>query len=313
MKYCFGVDIGGTSVKMGLFQTDGTLADKWEIATRTEKEGIMILPDIKASLEQKTEQHGIARKNIIGIGADIPAPVLEDGIIRMTPNLGWTYKEAKRELSEMTGMPVMIANDANAAALGEMWRGAARGHKNMMIVTIGTGVGCGVIADGRILTGAHGAAGEIGHLHMNEAETDVCGCGNRGCLEQYASATGMVRVAAKLLKSSGEPSSLRSGPVSAKAILDGVKAGDTLSRKAADISFRYLATAIADAAAIVDPEICVIGGGVSKAGQIVLDYIGKYYRERAFMPDKDLTIRLAELGNDAGIYGSAKLILDGIK
>ena len=310
MKYCFGVDVGGTTIKTGLFQTDGTLLDKWEIPTRTEHEGIMILPDIKASLEQKVRQSGIKRTDIAGIGMDVPAPVKEDGIIRMTPNLGWTYKEAKRELSEMTGLPVAAANDANAAALGEMWRGAGNGFQNILMVTIGTGVGCGVIVDGRILSGAHGAAGEIGHLHMNEEETDTCGCGYHGCLEQYSSATGMVRVARKLLEASDAPSSLRNGTVTAKAVMDGVKAGDALCIQSANISFRYLATAIADAAAIADPEICVIGGGVSKAGQIVLDYIGKYYRERAFQPDKELIFRLAALGNDAGIYGAAKLILD---
>jgi len=310
MKYCFGVDVGGTTMKVGFFRADGNLEEKWEIKTRTENEGAAILPDLTASLEQKRSDLGIDQNDIIGIGMGIPAPVKRDGIIRMTPNLGWNYKEAKKELEELTGLPVFITNDANAAALGEMWKGAGAGHANLLMITLGTGVGGGAIVDGHILTGAHGAAAEIGHMHMSEDETDFCGCGNHGCLEQYSSATGMVRVAKKLLAASDEASSLRDGEVTAKSILDGVKAGDALCCKSADISFRYLASAIASAAALLDPEICVVGGGVSKAGQVVLDYLGKYYRDRAFQPDKDLEFTLATLGNDAGIYGAAKLILD---
>lgn len=199
MDYCFGVDIGGTTVKIGLFQTDGVLMDKWEIKTRTENEGEAILPDVAEALKKKMEEKGLKSSQMSGIGIGIPAPVDEEGIVQNTANLGWGYKEVSREMKELTGMKVAAGNDANVAALGEMWLGAGKGHKNMIMVTLGTGVGGGVIVNGQPLTGAHGAGGEIGHLCVNYKETERCGCGKQGCLEQYGSATGIARLARKRL------------------------------------------------------------------------------------------------------------------
>ena len=231
MKYCFGVDIGGTTVKIGLFTTEGELLDKWEIKTRTENKGEAILPDIAESLKEKMEEKQIDREEMSGIGIGIPAPVSADGIVQNTANLGWGYKEVKRELEELTDMRVAVGNDANVAALGEMWLGAGKGKKDMIMVTLGTGVGGGVIVNGQPLVGAHGAGGEIGHLCVNYEETDHCGCGNTGCLEQYASATGITRLAQKRLEKDDAKTSLRGQKLSAKAVFDALKEGDQVAEE----------------------------------------------------------------------------------
>ena len=307
--YCFGVDIGGTTVKMGLFQEDGTVLDKWEIKSRTENEGAAVLPDIADAIVAKLTQRGIEKEEIVGIGVGVPAPVTDDGVVQQTANLGWGYKEVRRELEELTGMTAKIGNDANVAALGEMWKGGGVGNKNMVMVTLGTGVGGGIIINGNILTGNNGAGGEIGHLCVNEEETECCGCGKKGCLEQYASATGVVRLAkAKLAGYAGE-TVLNADDVSAKDVFDAVKAGDKAAIEIADEFGRYLGRALANIAALVDPSIFVVGGGVSKAGEVLFDYIKEPYMENAFFANKDVKFALAQLGNDAGIYGAAKLVL----
>ena len=310
MNYCFGVDIGGTTVKIGLFQTDGELVDKWEIKTRTENGGEAILPDVAEALKKKMEEKGLNASQMSGIGIGIPAPVDENGIVQNTANLGWGYKEVSREMEELTGMKVASGNDANVAALGEMWLGAGKGNKNMIMVTLGTGVGGGVIVNGQPLTGAHGAGGEIGHLCVNYEETDRCGCGNQGCLEQYASATGIARLAKIRLKKDDMESALRSvEKVDAKAVFDALKEGDRMSEEIVEEFGSYLGHTLANLAAVTDPSVIVIGGGVSKAGEILLGYIEKYFMEKAFFANKETKFVLAELGNDAGICGAAKLIL----
>ncbi len=309
MKYCFGIDIGGTTVKIGLFRTDGELIDKWEIPTHTENQGEAILPDIAEALKKKLEEKKISTSEMSGAGLGIPAPVGEDGIVQNTANLGWGYKEVKRELEELTGMKVAVGNDANVAALGEMWLGAGKGQKDLIMVTLGTGVGGGVIVNGQPLSGAHGAGGEIGHLCVNYDETERCGCGKTGCLEQYASATGITRLARMRLESDNEPSMLRDKELSAKEVFDALKAGDKVAEEIVEKFGSYLGHALANLAAVSDPAVIVIGGGVSKAGEILLGYIEKYYREKVFFANKGTRFVLAELGNDAGICGAAKLIL----
>lgn len=310
MKYCFGVDIGGTTVKMGLFQNDGTLLDKWEIVTRTENQGEAILPDIALSLKNKCEEFKLASTDVVGIGVGVPAPVLGNGIVQSTANLGWGYKEVKRELEEMTGFTVTVGNDANVAALGEMWKGGGQGFSNLVMVTLGTGVGGGIIIDEHIHNGVHGAGGEIGHLIANDEEVDCCGCGNKGCLEQYGSATGVVRLAKKKLATCNQNTVLNAESVTAKDVFDAVKAGDAVAKEIAEEFGCYLGKALANIAVILDPDIFLIGGGVSKAGDVLLDYIGKHYKERAFWSVRDTKFALATLGNDAGIYGAAKLALE---
>lgn len=313
MRYCFGVDIGGTTVKLGLFKFDGEVLEKWEIKTRTEEEGKNILPDVAKAIQENMEKHQLEKEEILGVGVGIPAPVMESGIVKATANLGWGYKEVKHELEELLEIEVKVGNDANVAALGEMWKGGGLGHKNMIMVTLGTGVGGGVITNGHIMIGGHGAGGEIGHICVDYEEKEQCGCGSRGCLEQYASATGITRLAKKRLAKNEDETILRelkAEEISAKAVFDAVKAGDRVACEIAEEFGRYLGYAMANLAVIVDPEIIVIGGGVSRAGEILLDYITKSFNERVFFANKECRFALATLGNDAGIYGAAKLVLD---
>lgn len=309
MEYCFGVDLGGTTVKIGLFQTDGRIVDKWEIPTRVENKGEAILPDIAEALKKKMEEKGLENSQVSGVGIGIPAPVDEEGIVQNTANLGWGYKEVKREMEALTGMNVAAGNDANVAALGEMWLGAGMGQKNMIMVTLGTGVGGGIIVNGQALAGAHGAGGEIGHICVNPKETECCGCGKKGCLEQYASATGITRLAKKRLAADDKNSALRGKEVNAKEVFDALKAGDEVAEEIVEEFGTYLGHAMANLAVVADPSVIVIGGGVSKAGEILLGYIEKYFKEKAFFANKDIKFVLAKLGNDAGICGAAKLIL----
>ena len=265
MKYCFGVDIGGTTVKLGLFTTEGEIVDKWEIKTRTENQGEAVLPDIAAALNEKLEEKQIPKDEVEGIGVGVPAPVDSEGVVQNTANLGWGYKEVKREMEELSGMKPLV--------------------------------------------GAHGAGGEIGHLCVNYEETDHCGCGNTGCLEQYASATGITRLANIRLAKDDKASVLRGQEVSAKTVFDAVKADDEVAKEIAEEFGKYLGHAMANLAAVADPSAIVIGGGVSKAGEVLLQYVEKNFKEKAFFANKDTEFVLATLGNDAGICGAAKLIL----
>ncbi len=309
-KYVFGVDIGGTTVKIGLFDREGCVLDKWEIPTVKDNEGTSILPDVAQSIIDKMKEKGIGQEDLEGIGVGAPGAVDGDGnVVNGAVNLGWKSFNIPKALNAYIDVPVKAANDANAAALGEMWQGGGKGYSNMVAVTLGTGVGGGIIVDGNILTGACGAAGEIGHIHMNDEETDVCGCKNRGCLEQYASATGIVRLAKMRLEKDDDPSVLREGEVSAKAVFDAVKAGDKVALEVAGQFGMYLGKGLANVATIVNPEIFVIGGGVSKAGEILLTFVVPEYQKYVFSGCRDAKFALAELGNDAGIYGAARLVL----
>ena len=310
MKYCFGVDIGGTTVKMGLFEKDGKILDKWEIITKTEEEGKAVLPDIATSVLEKININQLKKEDIIGIGVGVPAPVSEKGVVNGSANIGWGYKDVKGELEVLTELPVAVGNDANVAALGEMWQGGGEGQSNIIMVTLGTGVGGGVIIGGSVVVGAHGAGGEIGHLCVNYEESETCGCGNRGCLEQYASATGIVRLAKKRLAEETRKTGLNSETVTAKDVFDAVKDGDVVAQEIAVEFGRYLGHGLANLAVVADPAVIVIGGGVSKAGDVLISYIQKPFLERAFFANRNVEFKLATLGNDAGICGSAKLILD---
>ena len=310
-SYVFGIDVGGTTVKMGLFQNDGTVVDKWEIPTRTENGGEKVLPDIADAILGKMAEKDIDRKDVAGVGVGVPGPVDGQGIVHRAVNLGWGVFNMEETLSGLLdGMVVKGGNDANVAALGEMWKGGGQGYSNLVAVTLGTGVGGGIIIDGKILTGATGAGGEIGHIHIQDGETDQCGCGNYGCLEEYASATGVVRLAGRTLAASDMDSVLRAGEVSAKTVFDAVKAGDALAISVAAQFGEYLGKGLAAIAGVVNPEIFVIGGGVSKAGEVLFQYIQPAYQKYVFHGSKDAKFALATLGNDAGIFGAAKLVLE---
>lgn len=311
MKAFFGVDLGGTTVKMGLFEEEKGLLEKWEIVTRTEDNGSHILDDIAASITEKMQENTLNREDILGVGIGVPGPVDKDGVVFCCVNLGWENYPVEKELEKRLGMPVKAGNDANVAALGEMWQGGGRGCRNVVMVTLGTGVGGGIILDGEIWPGNHGAAGEIGHMSVVYDETEVCNCGKKGCLEQVASATGIVKEAKKILAASDQPSVLRSlEAITAKDVFDAAKEGDKLAAAVTEKLGEYLGIALSHVACVVDPEIFVIGGGVSRAGEVLIQLVQKYYREKAFSGIKDIRFALAQLGNDAGIYGAARLIKD---
>lgn len=310
-EYVFGVDIGGTTVKLGLFDNSGNVLDKWEIPTRTENGGTNILPDIAQSIQDKMSEKNIDKDNVAGVGVGAPGPVDGAGIIHKAVNLGWNEMNLKQELSMLlSGMRVEGGNDANVAALGEMWKGGGQGYANLVAVTLGTGVGGGIIINGKIMTGATGSGGEIGHIHVEDEESEACGCGNYGCLEEYASATGITRLANRKLQASDKDSMLRQGEVSAKTVFDAVKAGDELAIEVAQQFGEYLGKGLAVIAGVINPEIFVIGGGVSKAGEVLFDYIRPAFDKTVFHGCKDTKFALATLGNDAGIYGAAKMVLD---
>lgn len=310
-KYVFGVDIGGTTVKLGLFDVEGNVLDKWEIPTRTENGGEKILPDIADSIREKMKQ--IDKDFVAGVGVGAPGPVDGKGIVHRAVNLGWGTFSIKDTLEDLLNMPVMAGNDANVAALGEMWMGGGQGYRDLVVVTLGTGVGGGIIIDGKMLTGATGAGGEVGHIHVNDEEEEICGCGNKGCLEQYSSATGITRLANQLLASSDKDSVLRGGEVSAKTVFDAVKERDPLAVEVAEKFGKYLGDGLASIACVVNPEAIVIGGGVSKAGEILIDFIRPHYEKNVFHGSRQVKFSLATLGNDAGIYGAAKLVLDAVE
>lgn len=311
MKYCFGVDIGGTTIKMGLFTAEGELLDKWEIPTRRENGGEKVPQDIADAIEKKCAGKKIEKSDITGVGIGVPGPVRNDGTVMKCANLGWGIFNVNEKMSELTGLKCQALNDANAAALGELWRGSGKGFKNLVFITLGTGVGGGIVIDGKIIAGIHGGGGEIGHIVVNPKEDAVCGCGGHGHLEQYASATGIVRLAKKGLQDKSVNTVLREkeAELTCKDIFDAAKSGDAFANSLVDEMCSYLALALSGVAATCDPEAYVIGGGVSKAGEIITDTVKKHFYSNNMNVLTQSEFRLASLGNDAGIYGAAYMTI----
>ena len=310
MKYGFGIDLGGTTVKIAYFDETGNMLSKWEIPTVTEKEGSQILPDIAAAICGYLQEHNIPKSDILGIGIGVPGPVDDNGVVNKCINLGWGVFNIRETLSALTGFPVQVGNDANVAALGESWKGGAQGCDNIVLATFGTGVGGGIVIGGRPVSGVHGAAGEIGHLVLEPHETELCTCGKRGCVEQYCSATGIVRLAKKYLAENTAPSALRSMEnLTCKDIFDAGNAADPAALAILEQVYDYMGQFLANVCCTVDPEVVVLGGGVSKAGQPLLDGAKRYFDRYIFHASKDIRFALAALGNDAGAYGAFKLIL----
>ena len=310
-KYGFGLDLGGTTCKCGLFTTEGELLEKWEVPTDTTNGGVNILKNLAQTVIKKIEEKGITADDVSGVGIGIPGPVSEDGVVNRCVNLGWGVFNVEKEFSEcLGGLKVKAGNDANVAALGEAWMGAAKEYSSSVMVTLGTGVGGGVIINDDIISGAAGAAGEIGHIRVNYTEENTCGCGNHGCLEQYCSATGIARLAKIRLAQNDDASSLRDvETLDAKAVFDEAKKGDVVAKEIARRACEYLAQGLQVISCVVNPEAFVIGGGVSKAGQYLVDEVEYRFNQIAFHGCKSTKITLATLGNDAGIYGAMKLIL----
>lgn len=309
-KYAFGVDIGGTTCKMGLFDTSGRLLDKWEIPTNKENRGAGILSDVAAAVEAKLVKEGIGKDEVAGIGVGVPGPVNSQGVVSGCVNVGWGTVDVEAELGSLTGFAVKTGNDANVAALGEMWQGGAKGCKDVIMVTLGTGVGGGIIVDGKVVAGFDGAGGEIGHITIDPAEQETCNCGRRGCLEQYTSATGIVRLAKKKLAADVRETALRNHePLTARDIFDEAKAKDAVALELVDEVCKILGAALSNIACVVNSEVIVIGGGVSKAGEILTERVQKYYKEAAFPACRETRFALAGLGNDAGMYGCVQMLL----
>ena len=296
---------------MGFFETNGNLVDKWEIKTNTANGGAEILSDIAKSIDNKLAQEAISKDEVQGVGVGVPGPVRSDGVVNRCVNLGWGILSVAEELGALTGLTVKVGNDANVAALGELWQGGAKGCKDAVMVTLGTGVGGGIIIDGKIVAGFHGAGGEIGHITVNPDEIEACNCGQYGCLEQYASATGIVRMAKRKLAKTDDETTLRKiEPLTAKDIFDEAKAGDEVAKELVDELGEILGSALSNLACVVNPEAIVIGGGVSKAGAILIDTIQEHFKETSFHALKETRFELATLGNDAGIYGCMAMLLD---
>ncbi len=310
MKYGFGIDLGGTTVKLAYFDREGNLLDKWEIPTVTENNGEKILPDIAAAVKGYIADKKIPKEQIIGIGIGVPGAVRPDGTVNKCINLGWGVFNIEKELRGLTGFPVKAGNDASVAALGECWKGGGQGCDSMVFATLGTGVGGGIVVGGKVIHGTHGAGGEIGHMVLNREETEVCGCGKRGCVEQYCSATGIVRIAKQFLAKTDKPSSLRIvEKLTAKDVFDAGKAGDALALEILEQVYAYMGEFLANICNVTDPEAVVLGGGVSKAGQVLLDGVQRYFGKYVFHAVTGVRFALATLGNDAGAYGAFKLIL----
>lgn len=307
-KYVFGIDVGGTTIKCGLFSSKGEMLESWEIVTNKTDNGDHIISDIAATIQSKCEEKGINMDEVEGVGVGVPGPVDNNGLVKVAVNLGWSNRDVKSELQALVNLPVAVGNDANVAALGELWLGAAAGAKDAIMFTLGTGVGGGVIVDSKVVAGVHGAGGEIGHISVVLEDGNQCNCGKKGCLETVASATGIVRETEKYLAACDEASSLRElAKIEAKDVFDAAKAGDAVGVKMVNQLGRYIGLAAANLAVTTDPQKIIIGGGVSKAGDILIDTIEKHYKEFAFATVRDTQFVLAELGNDAGIVGSAYL------
>lgn len=312
-KYIFGVDIGGTSSKIGIFDSEGNLLEKWEISTETNNQGRNVLKNAATSLKEKMQKRDITENEVIGIGIGLPGTKDKEGGFDC-PNLNWRHVMAESEMCDlMGGIRVEALNDANAAALGEMWKGSAKGYRDVVMVTIGTGVGGGIILGGQLLNGVHGGAGEIGCIVVNSQEAEAIGSGSKGCLEQYASATGLVNMTRRRLERDHDPSVLDNMEMmTAKHIFDAGKSGDKLALEMISVFSRILGKGLAVVSCTIDPEIYVIGGGVSKAGEMLVTAIRKAFLED--VPDHCRMTKFvsASLGNDAGMYGAVYAVMESI-
>ncbi|WP_062355869.1 ROK family glucokinase [Bacillus kwashiorkori] len=313
-QYIFAVDLGGTTTKLAFLTAEGGFVEKWEIPTDISDNGKNIVKNIAKSFQNKVRDLQLSTTDFLGVGMGTPGPVVHGGIISKAVNLGWENYPLKDELEQELSMPAFVGNDANCAALGEMWKGAGNGKSNLVFVTLGTGVGGGVIVNGDIVEGTNGGAGEIGHMSVQLQNGYLCNCGKHGCLETVASATGIVKIALDTLKRYEGNSPLQSilaenGNISAKDIFDHAKEKDEIALEIVDQFANYLGYGLGTLATILNPEAFVIGGGVSKAGTILIETVTKYYNQYAFPPSReDTDILLATLGNDAGVIGAGWLV-----
>ena len=309
-QYYIGIDVGGTSVKEGLFDEDGNLLAKASVPTPpiVDAAGFAAVTE---AIDQVVAKAQIPRAFVAGIGLAVPCPIPASGDAKVKANIAINLPELRVAIQEhCPDAVVKYENDANAAAMGEAWLGSAKGVQNVVMVTIGTGVGGGVIVNGDVVSGVVGAGGEIGHMCLNPAEERTCGCGGHGHLEQYSSATGVVRCMKKLLDANPDTAcTLRGKDFEAKDVFDAARAGDALAAREVDEMASTLGMALANIAATTDPEMFMIGGGVARAGEVLFNPLVRHYKEYAFQSCKETPIKAASLGNDAGIYGAVRLIV----
>lgn len=313
-KMIVGVDLGGTSIKLALLTNNGEFIDKWEVPTDKSDSGKHIPKTITIAIEEKLKQMGKTKEDIAGIGIGAPGSVrLEDGLIFAAVNLGWVNFPLKEILEKESGIPVIVDNDANIAAVGEMWKGAGNGAKDVVMVTLGTGVGGGVIVNGDVAHGISGSAGEIGHITVQLENGVLCNCGKTGCLETISSATGIARIANEKLQNTTKETVLKemsnSSPITSKDVFEAYSNGDEVAEEIVNHVMRYLALVLAGVGNTLNPENIIIGGGVSNAGELLLKPLKKYFDEFAFTTVRDSTkLSIAKLGNDAGAIGAAYLV-----
>ncbi|MDQ0254421.1 glucokinase [Evansella vedderi] len=318
-KWLAGIDIGGTTVKLSIINELGNIKTKWEIPTNVTESGKYIVTDIARSLLEKLEELGIEKADIRGVGIGAPGFIdVERGLIFEAVNLGWKDFPLKEEMEKELQLPTFVDNDANIAAIGEMWKGAGEGSVNLLCVTLGTGVGGGIIAGGEVIHGESGMAGEIGHITSVIEGGAPCNCGKKGCLETVASATGISRLGLEAIKKNptGILQSIyeKNGSLSSKDVFDAFKENDPLAEEVVNESFKHLGFALANLANAINPKTIVIGGGVSKAGDVLVNKIIGFFKEYAIPKiAQETTIRLATLGNDAGVYGAAWLAKERTK
>lgn len=303
-NFVFGVDIGGTTCKAGVFTSKGELLEKWEFKTDTSNHGTDILSHVAEQLNHKIQQLQMDPSKILGIGLGVPGPVSSTGVVHGCVNLGWKEKDVIQELKALINYPVRVGNDASLAALGELYAGSGMGKHSLLMLTLGTGVGGGLVYQNHIIHGAHGAAGEIGHMIVNPKEREHCNCGRRGCLEQYVSATGICRMADHLMSEYRDiHTSLDQEHLDTRTIFEAAQNQDGIGVLVVEKFGHILGTALANLAVIYDPEMIVLGGGVSNAGEYLLNLATFNFKEKVFEPCSQVEIQITKLGNDAGIYG----------
>ena len=315
-KKFIGIDLGGTSVKLAILTAEGDIQQKWTIPTNINDEGAHIVPDIVASIKHHLDLYKMTADDFQGIGMGSPGAVdREAGTVEGAFNLNWKTLQPVREVIEREiGIPIFIDNDANVAALGEKWRGAGADDRDVVFVTLGTGVGGGIIAEGNLIHGTAGSGGEIGHMTVEPGGFD-CTCGKKGCLETVASATGVVRLARKHAEEYAGNSQLKfiiddGQEITSKMIFDLAKEDDELAVLVVDRAAYYLGLACSHIGNLLNPAYIVIGGGVSAAGEYLLEQVRTYFADFTFPNVKKTThIKLAALGNDAGIVGACYLAL----
>ncbi|MGX7108254.1 ROK family glucokinase [Facklamia miroungae] len=316
MKKIIAIDLGGTSVKIAIVSQQGQIIEKWSLPTMSQQKGQLIVPTIIEAIISKLEERKERVEDYLGIGMGSPGTILKDGSVKGAYNLNWVNPHpVKAIFQQEINLPFVIINDANAAALGELWQGAGKGCSDLVMLTLGTGVGGGIICQNRLIEGSSGSAGEIGHITIDLSNQFQCSCGKKGCLEAIASARGLTNLAKVLAKdyqgsSSAYQAFMVSQTIDAEKLIKAARAKDDFALRIFDEFTKYLGLACSYCANILNPDRIVIGGGISNAGTYLKEAIENHYQHFVFQPIKDQTqITLAELGNDAGILGAGYLLL----